>query len=221
MPEHRDELANIIAYSRETAVPLIAITSRADSTLARKASVPLILPPAAEAGPHGLAPTTSTLLQMCIGDLLAIALQELRGFTPQDFKAFHPGGNLGRQLSAVTDVMHGKERLPLLPLGTAMGNVVVEITRHSFGIAGIVDAAGDLVGVVTDGDLRRHLGNNLLALPVEEVMTREPKVIPPALPVGQAVQVLQDKKITALFVVDAGTPVGLVHIHDFLRLGVI
>ncbi len=224
------ELGNIVTYSRRFKVPLIAITSRAGSSLARQADVVLALPQAKEACPHGMAPTTSTTMQMAIGDCLAIALLERRGFTAQDFKIFHPGGSLGAQLRFVSDIMHTGTSLPLVPEGKAMAEALVIMTEKSFGCLGVVDAGGRLVGMITDGDLRRHMGPGLLQARVEEIMTREPKTLPPDTLCSAALEQINSLKrgsaarrlpgVTQMFVVEAGRPVGIVHVHDLLRAGV-
>lgn len=214
------ELGAIIEYSRRFRVPLIALTSRRESTLAEAADVVLALPAAREACPHGLAPTTSTLLQMCLGDALAIALLEGRGFTATDFRVFHPGGKLGAQLRHVADFMHRGERLPLAPRGTPMADALITMTEKGFGCVGVLDDDGFLVGVVTDGDLRRKMHPDLLARTVDDVMTPSPKTIRPETLASEALEFLNWSKIGALFAVSEGKPVGIVHFHDFLRHGV-
>jgi len=214
------ELRSLVEYARRFRIPLVAITATADSSLARQADIVLVLPQVAEACPHGLAPTTSTMLQLVLGDALAIALLESRGFTPEDFRKFHPGGKLGASLHFVRDIMHGGPALPLALLGTAMSEAIVRMTEKGFGCLGIVDGEGRLVGVITDGDLRRHLGPELLARTVDEVMTRTPKSIAPDVLVGAALDLLNQSKITAIFVVEERKPVGIVHFHDLLRIGV-
>jgi len=214
------ELRDIVFYSRRFRVPFIATTAGASSTLARSADIALILPRVEEACPHGLAPTTSTLLQMALGDALAIALLEARGFTADDFHKFHPGGSLGANLTHVRDVMHVGERLPLAPLGTPMNEALIAISQKGFGCLGIAGEDGALVGIITDGDLRRHLtGGDILSQPVESVMTRNPKTIAPDALVASALEMLNSATITALFVMENGRPVGIVHLHDLLRLG--
>jgi len=214
------ELASIIAYSRRFRVPLIAITSNAKGTLGRAADIVIALPKVAEACPHGLAPTTSTVLQLSVGDALAIALLEARGFTPQDFGIFHPGGRLGATLQYVRNVMHTGERMPLTPMDTPMSEAIVLITQKGFGSLGVIDEAGRLMGIITDGDLRRHLATDLLSKRVDEVMTRSPKTIGPDVLVASALETLETSSISALFVVEDGRPVGIIHLHDLLRAGV-
>jgi arabinose-5-phosphate isomerase len=214
------ELRSIVFYSRRFRVPFIAVTSRLDSTLARSADVALVMPRVEEACPHGLAPTTSTLIQLALGDALAIALLEARGFTADDFFKFHPGGSLGANLQHVRDVMHVGERLPLAPLGTLMREALILISNKGFGCLGITDEASRLVGILTDGDLRRHLSGDILERPVDEVMTRDPKTIEPDALVASALEILNAAAITALLVVEDEKPVGIVHMHDLLRTGV-
>jgi arabinose-5-phosphate isomerase len=215
------ELKNIVTFSRRFAVPLISITSRADSALGRAANVVLELPKAKEACPHGLAPTTSTTMQLALGDTIAIALLEAKGFTAHDFKVFHPGGSLGAQLKLVSDLMHKGERVPLAPEAMPMSDAIVIMTQRSFGCLGVVDQKGRLVGVITDGDLRRHMGTNLLELRTGDIMTRKPKSVKTGMLASAALEVLNASRITALFVLDRGKPVGIVHVHDLLRAGVV
>ncbi|MGL4395300.1 MAG: KpsF/GutQ family sugar-phosphate isomerase [Hyphomicrobium sp.] len=214
------ELKPIITYSRRFKVPLISITSRAESALGQQSDIALLLPRAKEACPHGLAPTTSTTMQLALGDALAIALLEAKGFTAHDFKVFHPGGSLGANLKYVADVMHKGDDLPIAHDRETMSGALVTMTAKSFGCLGIVDGKGRLAGVITDGDLRRHMGAQLLSAKVGEIMTRNPKTVGPQTLASAALEVLNASRITALFVVADGRPVGIVHIHDLLRAGV-
>jgi arabinose-5-phosphate isomerase len=214
------ELGNIITYSRRFAVPLIAITSRRESALGKQADVVLELPKAKEACPHGLAPTTSTTMQLALGDALAVALLEAKGFSAHDFKVFHPGGKLGASLKYVADVMHKGDALPLVGEATAMSQAIVVMTSKSFGCLGVVDGTGKLVGMITDGDLRRHMGDGLLARRASEIMTKKPNTIAPDMLASAALEQFNAKKRTQMFVVEAGKPVGVLHVHDLLRLGV-
>lgn len=216
------ELRNLIDYSRRFRVPLVAVTSNSDSTLARAADVVLELPRAPEACPHGLAPTTSTLMQLALGDALAVALLEAKGFTAHDFKVFHPGGKLGALLQHVTDVMRRGDELPLTRPDTPMSDAIVVMTEKSLGCLGVVDEDGRLLGMVTDGDLRRHMSPTMLDRPVRDIMTASPKTVSPDTLASQALAMmnLRDRPFTALFVVEDGKPVGLVHVHDLLRTGV-
>ncbi len=215
------ELTDIIGYTRRHQITLIAITSGAKSTLALAADILLALPPAAEACPLGLAPTTSTTMQLALGDALAVALMARRDFTAEQFKSFHPGGKLGSKLVRVGDLMHTGEEVPLCKADERMERVILTITSKRFGCAGIIDSAGHLVGAITDGDLRRKMGPDLLNLPAREVMTQGPRTIQANLLAAEALFLMNKHAITALFVADeARKPVGILHIHDLLRVGV-
>jgi arabinose-5-phosphate isomerase len=215
------ELNDLTDYSRRFRIGLIAVTAHPDSTLAHAADIVLALPPAREACPHNLAPTTSTLMQQALGDALAIALLESRGFTALDFGMLHPGGRLGAMLKFVRDLMHCGDEIPLAPVGTRMAEAIPVMTAKTFGCVGIVDRDGKLVGIITDGDLRRHLGvADVLDLKVEAVMTRKPKTVRPDQLASEALEIINSSKITALMVAEAGKPVGIVHFHDLLRAGV-
>ncbi|WP_310618812.1 KpsF/GutQ family sugar-phosphate isomerase [Flexibacterium corallicola] len=213
------ELASLIAFTRRFRVPLIGITSKSESALGRASDICLELPAVQEACPHGLAPTTSTLIQMAIGDALAIALLEARGFTASDFKVYHPGGKLGATLQHVRDVMHSGPEVPLAPVGTSMREAIVLMTQKSLGVLGITNGLGQLVGIITDGDLRRHISSDFLDKPVEEIMTADPKTVTEDLLVGAALDMINTMGITSLFVVDGKRPVGIVHLHGLLRVG--
>jgi arabinose-5-phosphate isomerase len=213
------ELKNLIDYSRRFRIGLIAVTSDSQSTLGKASDVALTLPQAREACPHNLAPTTSSLMQLALGDALAIALLESRGFTAVDFGLLHPGGRLGALLKFTRDVMHTGEAVPLMPSGTRMSDAVLEMSAKGFGCIGVTSSDGHLVGIVTDGDLRRHMRDDLLNASVEDVMTRGPKTVRPDQLVSEALELLNALKITALFVVEGGRPIGIVHIHDLLRVG--
>ena len=214
------ELGSIINYASRFAVPLVSMTSRKDSSLAKASAVVLLLPRAAEACPHGLAPTTSSTMQLVLGDCLAIALLESKGFSANDYKAIHPGGQLGASLRHVGDIMHRGDKLPVVREGTVMAEALVTMTEKSLGCVGVIDAKGKLAGVITDGDLRRHMGPYLLGARCADIMTKRPKTIGPQLLASAALEAMNATKITALFVVEAGKPVGIVHVHDLLRLGV-
>jgi len=218
------ELADLVAHAKRFGIGLIAITGRPKSTLAKAADIALVLPPAAEACPNGLAPTTSTTMQLALGDALAIALLTRRGFSAQDFGAFHPGGKLGARLKRVSDLMHAGDALPLAPARTKMNRALLVMTGKGFGLVGVVDDAGSLIGIVTDGDLRRAMGPELLDRTVAEVMTSSPLTIGPDALVGEALRLMTERKrpITALFVLAPDRrPVGLIHMHDLLRAGVV
>jgi arabinose-5-phosphate isomerase len=216
------ELADLVAHAHRFGLPLVAITARAGSTLARAAGVALLLPQAAEACPMGLAPTTSTTMQIALGDALAVALLTRRGFTASDFRQFHPGGRLGARLKHVRDLMHAGAAMPLAAPDTAMDRALLVMTEKHFGCLGVVDAAGMLVGILTDGDLRRAMGPDLLARRVGAIMTASPRTIGPDALAAEALHEMtaRARPITALFVVDAaGRPVGILHLHDLLRAG--
>jgi arabinose-5-phosphate isomerase len=214
------ELKNLINYSRRFRIGLIAVTANGDSTLGKSADVVLALPKAREACPHNLAPTTSSLMQLALGDALAIALLEGGGFTALDFRTLHPSGKLGALLKFVRDLMHTGTAIPLKPLGTKMSDALVEMSAKGFGCVGITDERGVIAGIVTDGDLRRHMRPDLMTARVDEVMTRNPKTIAPSLLASEALEILNSSKITALIVAESGKPVGIVHLHDILRAGV-
>jgi arabinose-5-phosphate isomerase len=213
------ELKNLIDYSKRHRIGLIAVTADVRSTLAKAADVVLALPQAREACPHNLAPTTSSLMQLALGDALAIALLESRGFTALDFGALHPGGRLGAALKTVRDIMHSGDKMPLASLGNRMSDALVEMTAKGFGCVGIIQEQ-QLVGIITDGDLRRKMQPDLLDMQVETVMTKRPKTIRPDQLASEALEILNSSKITALFVVEARVPIGIVHMHDLLRAGV-
>jgi arabinose-5-phosphate isomerase len=215
------ELQGILAYTRRFSIPLVAITSGPDSTLARSADYVLCLPKSQEACPHGLAPTTSALMQLAIGDAIAVALLEARGFTAVDFKTFHPGGKLGATLSHVRDVMHIGERVPLVPKGTSMPEAVLVLSRKRFGCVGVVDEDGRLCGIVTEGDMARNLARDLSVLNVDDVMTSNPKTVRETTLAASAMALLEQHHISALIVIDEDRrPQGIVHFHDLLRIGV-
>jgi arabinose-5-phosphate isomerase len=214
------ELKDLTDYSRRFSIGLIAVTANNESTLARAADIVLLLPQAREACPHNLAPTTSSLMQLALGDALAIALLERRGFTAVDFGKLHPAGRLGAMLKFVRDIMHTGDSVPLAPVGTRMSEALVEMTRKGFGCIAITDAGGRLAGIITDGDLRRHMRADLLDASVEDVMTRAPKTVRPDQLASEALELLNSMKKTQLIVVEASKPVGVVHFHDLLRAGV-
>jgi arabinose-5-phosphate isomerase len=214
------ELRDIIHYSRRHRVPLIAITSGAGSALGRAADIPLILPKVEEACPHGLAPTTSTTIQLALGDAIAMALLEKRGFTPAHFHQFHPGGKLGAQLLTVGDLMKRAPDLPLVRQDMDMGAVIVAMTGHSLGCAIVVDEAGELAGIITDGDLRRHMAPDIMARRAAELMTRSPHTVVPEMLASAALKEMNDRKISVLVALDGRRPVGALHMHALLQAGV-
>ncbi|RLL72381.1 KpsF/GutQ family sugar-phosphate isomerase [Paenirhodobacter hankyongi] len=212
------ELADLIAHTRRFSIPLIGVASRPESTLLRQSDVALVLPQAPEACGSGVVPTTSTTMTLALGDAIAVALMEHRHFTPEMFRTFHPGGKLGARLSKVADLMH--DDMPLVGEATPMSEVLLEISRKGFGVVGVTDSRGDLIGIITDGDLRRHMAG-LLDHAAAEVMTRNPRTIAPGALAEAAVALMNERKITCLFAVDGRRPVGILHIHDCLRAGVV
>jgi arabinose-5-phosphate isomerase len=216
------ELGDLMAYCRRFGTPLIGMTCGAESGLARASDYLLLVPDAPEACAETRAPTTSTTLMLALGDALAVALLEARGFTAQDFKMYHPGGALGAALATVGDLMHSGDAIPLIGLEARMGEALIEISAKGLGCVGVIDAQGCLIGMVTDGDLRRHMGPDLLDQPVTEVMTRGPKTVQPGTLAADALRIMTagPVKITQLFAVEDRKPAGLLHIHDLLRAGV-
>ncbi len=215
------ELGDIVAYTRRFRIPLVAMTSRGKSALGEAADVTLVVPAVDEGCPMGLAPMTSTTMMLALGDALAAAMLERKGFSSADFQQLHPGGQLGRQLMTVKDIMHIGSAMPLVPSGAAMSEAIMEITTKSFGCAGVTDAAGRLAGIITDGDLRRHMGDAILRTPVDAVMNQQPKTIRPQALAVEALGRMNQYAITSLFAVDAeGRPLGIIHIHDCLRSGI-
>ena len=215
------ELANLLAFTRRFGIPLIGLSSKPESTLMQQADVHLLIPSLGEACGFGMVPSISTTLTLAMGDALAIALMKYRDFKPEDFRAFHPGGKLGARLSTVRDLMHSGTALPLVSLDTPMGDALIEISQKGFGVAGVNDAQGRLAGIITDGDLRRHM-DGLLDNVAKQVMTQDPTTISPDALAEEAVAIMNRYKITSLFVVDTDRPgqvQGLLHIHDCLRVG--
>ncbi|SHM46960.1 arabinose-5-phosphate isomerase [Paracoccus solventivorans] len=212
------EIADIVAHTRRFAIPLIGIAGREGSTLLRQSDVTLLLPQAAEACGTGIVPTTSTTMTLALGDALAVALMEHRRFTPEHFRTFHPGGKLGARLARVQDLMH--DDMPLVGMDAPMTDTLLEITRKGFGVTGVTDDGGRLVGIITDGDLRRHM-QGLLDRRAGEVMTRNPRSIAPEALAEAALAEMQGSKITSLFAVRDGLPQGILHIHDCLRAGMV
>lgn len=214
------ELAAVLAYIGRFSIPLIGMTGAPKSALGRASTIVLALPDAPEATAYVGAPTTSTTLQMALGDALAVALLERRGFTASDFKVFHPGGKLGAQLQTVGDLMHTGAELPLVAPDTPMPQALLVMTEKRFGCVGVQDADGALAGVITDGDLRRHM-QGLMDHSAGEVMTPTPTTIAADALASEALNLMEDRRITVLFVVDGGRPAGILHIHDILRAGVV
>jgi arabinose-5-phosphate isomerase len=214
------ELGDVLSYVKRFGIRLVAIVGCEDSSLANAADVALVLPATGEACPMGLAPTTSTTVMLALGDALGVALLERKGFTPAHFRLFHPGGRLGQRLLKVAEIMHDGDRVPVIGLDAGMADALIEMTAKSFGCVAVLDDRGTLVGIVTDGDLRRHMNAGLLRQKVRDVMTPRPKTIEPNALAAEAVRKMNDGAITSLFVVEADKPVGIVHIHDCLRAGV-
>jgi arabinose-5-phosphate isomerase len=214
------ELADVIAYAKRFGITLIGISTKAASALGTASDIPLILPNAPEAFEGVDAPTTSTTLQMALGDCLAVALMHRRGFTAHDFKTFHPGGKLGAALKSVAELMHKGDELPLVASGAAMSEALLTMSEKRFGCVGVTDAGGRMCGIITDGDLRRHMAD-LMGKSAAEVMTRSPQVIAPEILAAEALKVMNEKRITVLFVATEGKPVGILHVHDLLRAGIL
>jgi arabinose-5-phosphate isomerase len=218
------ELRAFLNYAKEIGVAVIGIASRRDSFVMKAADAAVCIPAAKEACPENIAPTTSTSLQLALGDAIAMAVMDLRGFSLERMKSLHPGGSIGLRLSSVHEIMHSADRLPLVPLDCEMSDVIVTMTSLGFGIAGVVDEVGRLVGVITDGDLRRHF-QELPTARAEQVMTRSPKTLHYSMLAQDALNFLNQSEITCAFVLDENAPVntnlplGIVHIHDFVRIG--
>lgn len=217
------ELADMVAYTRRFDIPMIGVASRPESTLLKQADIGIVLPQIGEACGTGIVPTTSTTMTLALGDALAVALMEHRAFTPENFRDFHPGGKLGARLAKVRDLMHAGDAVPLVPADTPMGEALLTISQKGFGVVGVTDTDGRLVGIVTDGDLRRHM-DGLLDRTAAEVMTRNPTTVAPDALAEEAVALMNARSITCLFALDpsgAGQAQGILHIHDCLRAGVV
>lgn len=213
------ELADILAYTKRFSIPLIAIVGKSPSALADAADICLLLPDVAEASPVN-APTTSTTMSLALGDAIAVSLLTRKGFSKEDFATFHPGGKLGKELVRTRDLMHSGDELPLTQATAPMQEVLLTITAKHFGCAGVVDASGNLMGIVTDGDLRRHMEHGILGKTAADVMTHSPITIAPTTLATAALAIMNEKSITSLFVVEASKPTGILHIHDCLRAGI-
>lgn len=217
------ELADLVAYTRRFSIPMIGVASRPNSTLLTRADVAIVLPDLGEACGTGVVPTTSTTMTLALGDALAVALMEHRKFTPENFREFHPGGKLGARLSKVSDLMHVGDKVPLVPADTPMSDALLAISQKGFGVVGVTDANEKLIGIVTDGDLRRHM-SGLLDHTAREVMTPSPTTLSPSALAEEAVALMNSKTITCLFAVDPagqGQVAGFLHIHDCLRAGIV
>ncbi len=214
------ELADLVEYCKRFEIPLISITGRAESTLAMAADASLVIPQADEACPMGLAPTTSTTVMLALGDAIAVALLEKRGFSSDDFHALHPGGKLGRRLLKVRDIMHGGTELPVIGVDTVMSAALIEMTTKGFGCVGVTNEDGTLAGILTDGDIRRYMSDDLTMKAVADLMTIDAKALHPDTLASEALHFMNEYKITNVFVVADNRPVGVLHIHDCLRAGV-
>jgi arabinose-5-phosphate isomerase len=214
-----NELSDILEYCKRFEIPLIAMTANPASALGRAANIRLVIPDAPEACGETNAPTTSTTLMIALGDALAVALLESRGFRANQFKMFHPGGKLGSMLKTAADVMHSSAELPVVASGAPFIEAVKAMTAKGFGVIGIVGPDGTLAGMVTDGDLRRYLTSGKQARTIDEVMTRSPVTATADTLAAEVLRILNDGKKTQMFVLDAGKPVGIIHLHDLLKAG--
>ena len=212
------ELNNIIQFTKRFNIKLISITSNSKSILHKNASVGILYKKPIEACPLNLAPTSSTPMSMIIGDCISIALLELRGFKSNEFKRLHPGGNLGKDLKNLSEVMHPKKELPLAKLHEKMSKALITMTKKSFGCIGVINKKEQIVGIITDGDLRRKLNSKFFEKKASEIMTKNPTLVDKKMLVGEAINLMNTKKITSLFICDKKKPLGIVHIHDLLRL---
>ncbi len=215
------ELSDLVAFTRLMKIPLIAMSGRAGSSLDKASDVSLVLPSMAEACPHNLAPTTSTTAMMALGDALAVALLERKGFSAENFNALHPGGRLGRRFIKLSDIMHRGDAVPLARHDTLMSEALLTMMAKSLGCVGVIDADDSLIGIITDGDLRRHMESSLLERRAGEIMTESPLTVSPDMLAAAVLGLMNDRKITAMFTVEANKPVGIVHIHDLLRAGIV
>ena len=212
------ELKNIISYSKRFDIPMVSISSNSKSTLYKNSTVGIVYKKPVEACPHNLAPTSSTTLMLVIGDCIAMALLELKGFKSSQFKSFHPGGNLGKDLQKVSEIMHVGSSLPLAKENDKMSKTLITMTKKSFGCIGVIDSKKNLIGIITDGDLRRSMNNNLFNLKASDLMTNRPSTGDKDMLVGEALNIMNYKKITSLFICEKNKPIGIIHVHDLLRL---
>lgn len=215
------ELSDLVAYTKLHRIPMIAVTGRAGSSLDKAADVSLVLPEIQEACSMNLAPTTSTTMMLALGDALSVSLLERKGFSPDDFNTLHPGGQLARRFLKLDDVMHTGDEIPLVDGNTVMSEVLITMTAKRFGCVGVVDDKAHLIGIVTDGDLRRHMAGQLLVQKAREIMTKGPLTLPPDRLAASALRLMNERSITSIFVVEDTTPIGIVHIHDLLRAGIV
>jgi len=212
------ELNNIISYSKRFDIPLVSISSNAKSLLNKNSAVGIVYKKPIEACPHNLAPTSSTTIMLVIGDCIAMSLLELKGFKSSQFKNFHPGGNLGKDLKRVHEIMHTGSSLPLAKENDKMTKTLITMTKKSFGCVGVINNNKKLIGIITDGDLRRSMNDNLFNLKAVNLMTKKPSTGNKDMLVGEALNIMNNKKITSLFICEKNKPVGIIHIHDLLRL---
>ena len=212
------ELKNVISYSKRFDIPIVSISSNAKSTLYKNSTIGIVYKKPVEACPHNLAPTSSTTLMLVIGDCIAMALLELKGFKSSQFKSFHPGGNLGKDLQKINEIMHVGTALPLAKENEKMTKSLITMTKKSFGCVGVTDNKKNLIGIITDGDLRRNMNDNLFKLKASDLMTKKPSTGHKNMLVGEALNIMNSKKITSLFICEKNKPVGIIHIHDLLRL---
>ncbi len=212
------ELKNVITYSKRFDIPVISISSNAKSTLCKNSTIGIVYKKPIEACPHNLAPTSSTTIMLVIGDCIAMALLELKGFKSSQFKSFHPGGHLGKDLQKVNEIMHLGTSLPLATENEKMTKTLITMTKKSFGCVGVLNKNKKLIGIITDGDLRRNMNDNLFSLTAAELMTKKPTTGNKEMLVGEALNIMNNKKITSLFICEKNKPIGIIHVHDLLRL---
>lgn len=215
------ELRNIVLFAKKNNIKIISITANKDSHISQQSDISIVLPNFVEACPHDLAPTTSTTMQLALGDIIAITLMTERGITQSDFKSLHPSGKIGAKLSSIEDVMHTEDEIPLANQNIQINDALLIMTQKRFGCVGLTDSSGNLIGIITDGDLRRYLSGNILEKTAKSIMTRDPITISGDLLVSDAIAIMNDKKITCLFIVDGKIPIGIVHLHDLLHISAI
>lgn len=212
------ELNDIINYSKRFNIPLLSISANKQGMLYKKSDCGITFKKPIEACPNNLAPTSSTTMMLILGDAIAVTLIKMRGFNKSHFGNFHPGGNLGKDLVQLSDIMHEKSELPLAKINEKMSSVLLKMTKKSFGCVGVINSSKNLIGIITDGDLRRHMNKNIINKTASEVMTKTPTIAKNDTLVGEAINIMNAKKITSLFVCNKKKPIGIVHIHDLLRL---
>lgn len=215
------ELRNIVLFAKKNNIKIISITANKDSHISQQSDISIVLPNFVEACPHDLAPTTSTTMQLALGDIIAITLMTEKGISKDDFKSLHPSGKIGAKLSSIEDVMHTEDEIPLANQNIQINDALLIMTQKRFGCVGLTDSSGNLIGIITDGDLRRFLSGNILEKTAKSIMTREPITISGDLLVSDAIAIMNDKKITCLFIVDGKIPIGIVHLHDLLHISAI